>query len=397
MRTIAVIGGGASGMTAAIAAANSETEVTIYERNDRVGRKILATGNGRCNMTNMNAVIDNYYGNHPDFVNAAIEKFWVRETIEFFDGLGILCMEEDAGKVYPYSGQASAVLDALRMRLDKAGVKIKTKYEVKNISKNKNGFTLSFYNGETARADKVIIATGGRAAPDLGSTGAGYELLRKFGHTITELKPSLVQIKTDADIVKKLKGIKLRAKVTLGEYSEYGETLFTEYGLSGPPVFSLSAKLAGQREIAIDMMPEYSEEQLVSMLYSRITANPERELENFLVGVLNKRVGQALLKSIGTEPLSRSADTLSHEEITRIAQTIKNWRFKIRGTMSWNNAQVTKGGADTSEFNSGTMESKLVKGLYAVGELLDIDGDCGGYNLQWAWSSGYIAGMSARQ
>ncbi len=384
-------------MMAAIAASDFENDVIIYERNDRVGRKILATGNGRCNMTNINAGIGNYYGGHPEFIKCAIDKFWVRKTMDFFSELGILCREEEGGKIYPYSGQASAVLDVLRMRLDKAGVKIKTKYEVKNISKNKNGFTLSFYNGETARADKVIIATGGRAAPNLGSTGAGYEILRRFGHTITDLSPSLVQIKTDDDIVKKLKGIKLQARVMLGEYSERGETLFTEYGLSGPPIFSLSAKLAGQKEIALDMMPEYSTEQLTALIYERITSNPECALENFFVGMLNKRVGQSLLKSIGVEPLSRSADTLSHKEITRIAETIKNWRFNVRGTMSWNNAQVTKGGADTSEFDPETMESKLVKGLYAVGELLDIDGDCGGYNLQWAWSSGYIAGMSMRQ
>lgn len=397
MRRIAVIGGGASGMTAAIAASDPQNEVIIYERNDRVGRKILATGNGRCNMTNINADINNYYGKNPDFIKGAMSKFWVNETIDFFGRLGILSREEDNGKIYPYSGQASAVLDALRMGLDKAGVTVKTKYEVKSVLKNKNGFTLIFYNGETAYADKVIIASGGRAAPDLGSTGAGYDILRKFGHTITELKPSLVQIKTDADIVRKLKGIKIQANVTLGGYSEYGETLFTEYGLSGPPVFSLSAKLSEQKEIALDMTPEYSSEELVSMLYARITDNPECTLEGFLVGILNKRVGQALMKEIGIEPLSRSADTLSHEEITRLADTIKSWRFKIRGTMSWNNAQVTKGGADTSEFDPETMESRLVKGVYAVGELLDIDGDCGGYNLQWAWSSGYIAGISARQ
>lgn len=393
-KKIAVIGGGASGLFAAIFAVQNGNSVTIYESGERVGRKILATGNGRCNMTNMNADIENYHGRNPKFIMGARNKFWVEETLEFFSELGIVSKTEDEGKVYPYSDQASAVLDVLRFRLDSLGVKIVTSFEVEKVKKKKSGFNVISYNGQSEYADSVIVATGGKAAPNLGSKGVGYEILESFGHKVTELSPSLVQIKTETDVVKKLKGIKLNANVSLGNFKEYGEVLFTEYGLSGPAVFSLSSRLKNQKTISLDIMSEYSEDELYDMISVRMYQNPKITLENFFVGMFNKRVGQALLKYCGIEPLSRYAVTLGEKEIRRICSTIKKWNFKITGTMSWNNAQVTKGGVITDDFNPNTMESKLVNGLYATGEVLDIDGDCGGYNLQWAWSSGYLAGIS---
>lgn len=393
----AIVGGGASGLTAAIAAAELGSNVTIYERNDRVGRKILSTGNGRCNMTNINADISNYYGKNPKFVMGAISRFWVDETLEFFNDLGVLHKVEDAGKVYPYSDQASAVLDVLRMKAEELLVAVRTKSEVKRVSKNKNGFIVETYSGEKEFFDKVIVASGGKAAPDLGSNGSGYNILKSFGHKITEVRPSLVQLKTEPDTVKKLKGIKIQGTVNLGGFVEKGEILFTDYGLSGPPIFSVSSRFNNQKSIYVDMMPDYSESQLNAMLSERVCRFPMVALENFFVGILNKRVGQALLKYLKIEPLSRYAVTLRKEDIDKIAKTIKAWEFKVTGTMSWNNAQVTKGGADTSQFNPNTMESRLVKGLYAAGEVLDIDGDCGGYNLQWAWSSGMLAGKNAGQ
>lgn len=395
---IAIIGGGASGLVAAIfASQNTENSVTVYESGERIGRKILATGNGRCNMTNVNADINNYYGKNPKFVLGAKNKFWVDETLEFFESLGIVSKTEDEGKVYPYSDQASAVLDVLRFKLDELGVEVVTSFEVETIKKNKDGFNIKTYDGRSATADKVIIATGGKAAPNLGSKGIGYEILHSLGHSVTELKPSLVQIKTDTEVVRKLKGIKVNADVYLGDNKEYGEVLFTEYGLSGPAVFSLSSKLQNQKILSIDIMPEYSKEKIFDMLTIRMYQNPKITLENFFVGMFNKRVGQALLKFAGIEPLSRYAVTLGEKELVRICDTIKKWDFNIKGTMSWNNAQVTKGGISTDEFNPNTMESKLVKCLYAIGEVLDIDGDCGGYNLQWAWSSGYLAGAAVAE
>ena len=395
--SIAVIGGGASGLTAAIAAARSgKYSVTVYESGGRVGRKILATGNGRCNMTNINADTRFYHGQNPGFILGAKRGFWVKETIDFFEELGVVVNVEEDGKVYPYSNQASAVLDVLRFKIDDTdNIRIMLPFEVKTVTKTGERFVITAFDGRQETADKVIIATGGKAAPAFGSKGVGYDILKAFGHKITPLAPSLVQIKTETDVVKKLKGIKLDADVTLGGEREYGEVLFTEYGLSGPAVFSLSSRLGNTKTVSLDIMSRYDKDELYVKILDRIAKRPKITLDNFFVGMFHKRVGQAILKCAGIEPLSRYAVTLSEKEIARVCAIIKKWDFRITGTMSWNNAQVTKGGAVTDEFEPETMESKKVKNLYAAGEVLDIDGDCGGYNLQWAWSSGYLAGTEA--
>lgn len=389
---IAVIGGGASGIFAAVAARENGNSVTIYERGDRIGRKILATGNGRCNLTNINANISNYHGADVSFMNDIINSFWVNETLEKFAEMGLVYKTEERGKVYPYCGQASAVLDVLRMKLRDDGVVIRTGFEACGAEKTKNGFIISSYDGQKSYADRIIIACGGKAAPSLGSGGGGYDLLKKWGHHIGKLAPSLVQLKTEPEIVKKLKGIKVEGRLTIGNRSETDEILFTEYGISGPCAFYLSPYCENERYAYIDLMPEYSIEEITEMLYTRIGIFSERPLEEFFTGMLNKRVGQAILKQLDIAPLSKPIAMLGGDEVEKLACTIKKWRFEIIGTMSWNNAQVTRGGALTAEFDSKTLESKKVKGVYACGEVLDIDGDCGGYNLQWAWSSGYIAG-----
>ena len=394
---IGIVGGGASGLMAAIAAKNDNTDVIVYEREKRVGKKILATGNGRCNMTNTNASPDNYHGTDVSFIGGAMKRFWVDETLDFFTECGILWKEEKDGKVYPYSDTASSVLDVLRRRVEQEGITVECGFDVKTIKKKGGAFILEDYRGRKERCDRVIIAGGGKASPALGSNGSCYEILKSFGHRITELSPSLVQIRTETDVVKKLKGIKVNAVLTLGGRSEAGEILFTDYGLSGPPVFFLSAYMAGCKAAELDLMPEYDYTDVRSILSDRCVYLCEVPLMDYFTGMLNKRVGQALLKSVGIAPLSRPSGSLSQDEVKRITAAIKKWSFKIEGTMSWNNAQVTKGGAVTSQFDNATMESKLVKDLYACGEVLDIDGDCGGYNLQWAWSSGYIAGISAGQ
>lgn len=395
MTDIAVIGGGASGLAAAIAAGRFGASVTVYERGKRVGKKILATGNGRCNLTNVGASEDDYHGGDTGFMAPAIERFWVGETLEFFSGLGVLARFEEDGKVYPYSGTASSVLDVLRRETERLGAETVCGFDVKTVRATKRGFEIEAYDGRRGSAGRVIIACGGKAAPDLGSNGSGYELLKSFGHRITPLSPSLVQIKTEPETVRKLKGIKLNARVTIGANSAEGELLFTDYGLSGPPVFTLSSRIDGADKVYIDMMPEYSFGDVLELLISRAKKLGYVPLEDFFTGMINKRVVQALLKSAGIAPLSRKAETLTEQELRRAAGAIKRLCLELRGTMSWNNAQVTKGGAVTEDFDPETMESRLVKGLYACGEVLDIDGDCGGYNLQWAWSSGYIAGVSA--
>lgn len=402
MPEIAVIGGGASGILAAIAAAENGAGVTIYEKMDRIGKKLLATGNGRCNFTNLYAEEKNYHGDRPEFIRGAVNKFWVGETIELFNSLGIVEYTENEGKTYPYSRQAAAVLDVLRLRLEELGVKIAVQTEIKKISTEKGGFCLTDRKGGRCRADKVIVSTGGRASPQLGSDGSGYELLRSLGHEVTKTFPTLVQVKIKNGQTRPMMGIKTDAAVTVKVGGRAlktlsGEVLFTEYGLSGPPIFSLSRYVGEYKnaEIYLDLMPEFSHEELVRLLTER--RSPAKTLEYYLVGMLNKRVGQTLLKGCGIAPLSKKSSELSRAEIIRIAEAIKAWRFETEGTMSWSNAQATAGGISVAHVNPKTMESKLCRGLYITGELLDIDGDCGGFNLQWAWSSGYIAGKSAAE
>ena len=395
MKNVAVIGGGASGLAAAIASAEAGAETIIFEANDRVGKKILSTGNGRCNLTNINAAAAHYHGNDPSFIHGAASVMWVKETIAFFRRLGVLAKEEDSGKIYPHCGTAASVLDALRERVKELGIQVRTNFEVKDIIKKKDGFMLVSYSNEREKAASVIVASGGKAAPSSGSKGGGYALLQKFGHTITELKPSLVQIKTDGEFVKKLKGIKVIASLSANGITETGEVLFTDYGLSGPPAFYISAYLDGAEYLFLDVMPEYSEKETLSILTEKAQNCPRMPLEMFPSGIINKKLGQAMLKELGIAPLSRTAKTMSPDELRLFAAQLKARRFKIEGTMSWNNAQVTRGGAVTKEFDHVTLESSFVPRLYACGEVLDIDGDCGGYNLQWAWSSGYAAGKAA--
>lgn len=392
-RKIAVVGGGASGLMAAISAARSGAQVTIYERMDRVGKKILATGNGRCNLTNRYAQIQNYHGKNPHFLHSAISRFWVQETLDFFLELGIVAKEEEQGKIYPYSGQASAVLDVLRFETERLGVQTVCNFEVKKLIPKKQGFQIESYQGETAFADYVILSAGGKAAPNLGSNGSGYEICKQLGHHITKLSPSLVQLRCEN--TKSMQGMKMDACVRIGQKAEsQGELLFTDYGLSGPPIFDLSAKRPEfPFTVSVDLMPEYSLEEIKKILAKR----KHGTLEQYLIGILPKKLGQSLLKNAGFAPLSRRVDSLLEEEIQRIAYKIKHWDFTATDTLSWNNAQVTAGGVLCSEVNPSSMESKLVPGVYLTGELLDIDGDCGGFNLQWAWTSGFLAGVHAAE
>lgn len=384
MNNVAVIGGGASGIIAAIFAAKNGAAVTILEKNPRIGKKILATGNGRCNFTNVNACSEDY---NSEFAQYALEKFTPDDEIKFFEELGLLSRVEAEGRVYPLSGQATAVLDVLRMELSRISVKIITEFDVQKIEKKGDKFKI-FSKNQNIEADKVIVATGGMASPKSGSDGAGYELLKAFGHKTTKLVPSLVQLKTE----KSVGGVRAYGKVTTQNgISETGEIQFNNYGISGIPVFGIAKYVKKGESVFLDLLPDYTEEEVFAMLKNR----PKQTMETYLVGILNKVLGQFLLKECGISPLSKMSDTLCDHEIMQIAKKIKSWRFDVTGTMPWENAQVTSGGIELSEIDEKTMESKLIKGLYVTGELLDIDGPCGGYNLHWAWASGKLAGSEA--
>jgi len=402
MIDVAVIGGGAAGLMAAIACAEAGGAPVILERNDRVGKKLLSTGNGRCNFTNTNLSIGNFHGEAPNFAAFALQQFNQQNAIEFFSKLGILVKIEPGGKVYPYSLQASSVLDVLRGHITTLGVPVKHGFLTRGVQKVKNGFRIESSEGETVHARKVIVATGGMAGPATGSDGSGFTLLKSLGHEVSTLSPALVHLKTESRLPNSLKGIKFfgTATAAVGDKvlkTELGEILFTETGLSGLPIFQLSIFLHSYKNLIInlDFMPEHDESALSAMLFKRRENLAHLTAENFLNGLINKKVGQAITKLAGVEKLSLAVSNIPDKTLNKIATLIKKLPFEISGTTGFKFAQVTAGGAKTHQFDERTMQSKLVDGLFASGEVLDICGDCGGYNLQWAWASGYVAGKNA--
>ena len=399
---IAVIGGGASGLMAAITAKKSGKEVIILERKDRILKKVLITGNGRCNITNVNANISNYFGKNISSVENILNRFTPQDTMDFFNELGIVCNEENRGKVYPLSGQASSVVDALRFEAEKLGIKIETEFYVRKIEKD--GFKFRIYSEDKKKieAGRVILAAGGQSYPELGSNGSGFELAKELGHSVTKLSPSIVQLKTEKYQVKGLQGIKTDVAVTAyGDNKKIctydGELLFTDYGISGNVVFNISfvMPLYKNVEFEIDFMEKFDYNELYEMLKERKRILSHLTMENYFNGMINKKLGQFLSKVSGIEKLSKPVKDLNDSDIRKLCTVLKKYRVKILETTGFKNAQVTAGGVSLDEVNTEILESKIVKGLYFSGEVLDVYGECGGFNLQWAWASGYIAGENA--
>ena len=399
---IAVIGGGASGLMAAITAKKSGKEVIILERKDRILKKVLITGNGRCNITNVNANISNYFGKNISSVENILNRFTPQDTMDFFNELGIICNEENRGKVYPLSGQASSVVDALRFEAERLGIKIETEFYVRKIEKD--GFKFRIYSEDRKKieAGRVILAAGGQSYPELGSNGSGFELAKELGHSVTKLSPSIVQLKTEKYQVKGLQGIKTDVAVTAyGDNKKIctydGELLFTDYGISGNVVFNISfvMPLYKNVEFEIDFMEKFDYNELYEILKERKRILSHLTMENYFNGMINKKLGQFLSKVSGIEKLSKPVKDLNDSDIRKLCTVLKKYRVKILETTGFKNAQVTAGGVSLDEVNAETLESKIVKGLYFSGEVLDVYGECGGFNLQWAWASGYIAGENS--
>jgi hypothetical protein len=405
-KKVAVVGGGAAGLIAAMAARYNGAEVTVLERKDRVGKKILATGNGRCNLSNMDLDISHYHGTNPKFAMGALNRFDFHKTMDLFEGLGIAWKVEEGGKVYPMSHQASSVLDVMRYELDRLGVITKVEAGVNTIESQNGGFILKLSTGEKIKAHRVIITTGGKAAPNLGSNGSGYALAEKLGHNIVDPFPALVQLKLSADFLKQISGVKFEGEAEIWAAGKAraragGEILFTDYGISGPPILSLSRKAGEYLQegeevfIRVILINSMSAGQLETFLLQRLQQQAHKSIFFSFVGFINKRLIPVLLKEAGITDINKKAGQITTGERTALLEILQNWRLKVAGTNSWNAAQVTAGGVDVKDVDPKTLESKLVPGLFFAGEVLDIDGDCGGYNLQWAWSSGYIAGESA--
>lgn len=403
---VIIIGGGAAGMTAAISARRQGAKVTLLERNPRVGRKILATGNGRCNFTNIHADAECYKGSNPKFAYSPLASFSAKHTLSFFEKLGIQYKVEDGGKVYPASDQASSILDVLLYELEQAGIEVICNTFITDIKKNGSKFLVQTEDGRTYTGDKVILAAGGKAMPSSGSDGNGAELALKLGHHVTDLFPALVQLMLEGSYFKRIDGVKFVGTAEIihdnkAIAKDRGDILFTNYGISGPPILQISraaSVLLNQNikpQLKVMIMDEMSKEEVSNLIQRRIQLSPEKPVEFSFVGLVNKRLIPVVLAEAGIDDKKRPVSGLSLKEINSIARILTDWRFTIRGTKSWPSAQVTAGGVDTKEIDPETMESKLVSDLYLAGEIMDIDGLCGGFNLQWAWTTGYLAGQSA--
>ena len=399
METVVVIGGGAAGILAALTAAEGENRrVLLLERQQRIGRKLLATGNGRCNLTNTGATIEHYHGEQADFATPALAKFTPQDALDFFHGLGLMTVEEYGGRVYPLSNSANSVVDVLRFALEKRGVEVRCACPVRSIARRDKGYTVVTDEGSLG-ADYLIVACGGAAGAKLGGVMDGYELLKPLGHKRTALYPALVQLITPPEFPRALKGVRADGSLRLLSGSETlakgeGELQFTDNGLSGPAAFDVSRAAATAGEgltLSMNFFREYSASQVLGLLQQRRESYPQLESAQLFTGMLHNRLGKMLVKYAGL-PQELPLGKLSDAQLEQAVQAATDFRLKLLGTEGFDHAQVTAGGIKTTGFNPETMESWFMPGLFVCGELLDVDGDCGGYNLQWAWSSGRLAG-----
>lgn len=363
---VAIVGGGAAGLVCALTLYRQGVKNSIIlEKNDRLGRKLSQTGNGQGNLTNLNMGIEHYFSSDLQKTEKILSEFDEKDTISFFASIGGLLLPDERGRVYPASKQASSATDLLRYAIEQTNIEVKLSTEVKKFEKN----TLTLSDGEQIKADKIVLCTGGKAAKQFGTDGSAYALVKDVGHTLTPLYPSLVQCKTNTEDIKTLKGIRVDAKLSFEGHTVRGDVIFTDYGISGDAVFRLSPYFTDRTGVVtIEFLPDVTEEQLLSLVKGKNV--PQGEL---FCGILTNQVGRMLLKK------TRNA--------TEAVKLCKKFPLNILGTLDFNYAQVTKGGVPMDEVTD-ELESKKQKGLYLCGELLDVDGECGGYNLQWAFASG---------
>ncbi|HWR98252.1 MAG TPA: aminoacetone oxidase family FAD-binding enzyme [Candidatus Methanoperedens sp.] len=398
-RGVIVVGGGAAGMVAAIAAARRGAPVEILERMPRIGKKLLVTGNGRCNLANARPEPARYHGEDPAFAPAALAAFGLDDTLRFFAEIGIEVREEECGKLFPRSGQAAAVLDVLRHELSRLGVRTHCETPVQRLEP-RAGLWRARTPAGTHEGAALVLATGGRAAPQLGSNGSGHALAAGLGHRIVEPFPALTRVRLRSPWLAHLKGLKVEGRVALGGITAAGEILFTATGISGPPVLDVSRR-AGEllrhgRNVraVLDLCPDVETAALPGQLRERFASRPGITGEFALVGFLPKRLIVPALREAGIDP-TESAAGVAAPRLRALAALLSGWDLEVTGTDSWTDAQVTAGGVATAEVDPATLESRLAPGLFLAGEVLDVDGDCGGFNLQWAWSSGHVAGTAA--
>ena len=405
-KKIAVIGAGASGMTAAIRAARMGAQVSVYERNDRVGKKILSTGNGKCNFSNEKMSAEFYRGSGVMLVEPIFQTFGVGDTKAFFTELGMRIKDRD-GYLYPASGQASTVLDVLRYELKRLPVNIHTDQRATELNAGSNGIAVVTEDGIKEKYDAVVLACGGKAAPKTGSDGQGFVFAERLGHHIVPVVPALTALRCSEDFYKQVAGVRCDANLTLyidGQpvRSDTGELQWTDYGISGIPVFQISRDAAyGMLEhrnvtVKIDLMPDFTEDDSYSLFWKERWERQGRQtMEQFVTGLVNKKIGLLFLKLAGIRENERAAE-VSPARREKFQKLYRSLTVSVCGTNAFDQAQVCAGGVDCYEVTD-TLESRIAPGVFFAGEILDIDGICGGYNLQWAWSSGTVAGRAAAE
>lgn len=388
---VLIIGGGAAGLSAAIVAARRGANVTVLEADARVGKKILVSGNGRCNLTNLSTSPVAY--NHPDFVEPILSSHPCETIRTFFETMGLLTAADPEGRVYPSTNAAGSVLDVMRLECAYLGIEVRCDFKVERLSKGagSDGFEVCSHNGETIRSSVVVVATG------------GGRLLAHMGHDVVDPVPVLGPVKTDTAPIRGLSGVRVRCSATLfagvnddgsgghAVLTEHGELLFRDYGVSGIMIFDLSRHLERDCAISIDLFPDVACSELETMLATRCATLPWRTADTYFAGMLHDRVARAVLR---TADIS-SGTPVEELPQSRLASLLKDFRVRVTGVCDASQAQVTRGGASVSQFEPDTMASRLVDGLYAAGEVLDIDGRSGGFNLHWAWASGIVAGEAA--
>ena len=398
---VVIVGGGASGLMCAIAAKqkNKNISVAIIEKNDRVGKKLLSTGNGRCNLTHNNITAENYCGSFKKQSNAVFEKYNTKKLLEIFKNLGLLTFCDNEGRYYPQCKQASAVLDVLRFACERLNVEIFCSENIRRIRQGGKRYSLKT-DGNEFVAKKLVIANGSKAAPKLGGNSSSADYLKNLGHSFVPFSPALCPIKVKSDVIKSLKGIRANAKAVLFDNNgkivkeEIGEVQFNDNSLSGICIFNLSLYTKKDFLISLDLLPDISDRELKSFIYNNKKLFSDLTIDNLLTGILQKRLGQAVLKESNVTDFSRKCNTLFDSEIENIVRIIKDMRFPVIENCGFEQAQCALGGVNGREIDENTMQSKIIKNLYICGEAIDLCGECGGYNLHFAFASGLTAGES---
>ena len=408
MNKILVVGGGAAGMMAAVTAARNGKKVRLIEKNEKLGKKLFITGKGRCNITNAADIEDLFSAvvSNPKFLYSSFYSMTNDQVIDFFEELGVKTKVERGGRVFPESDHSSDVIRALEQEMKRLGVEIRLRAEAEEILAEDGRVTgVRLSSGKELHADAVIIATGGISYPSTGSTGDGYRFARECGHKVTDLSPALVPMEVKEWYARELMGLSLRnveIRITDGKkklYEEFGEMLFTHYGVTGPVILSASS-IVGKKlkehplTLHIDLKPALTEEQLDKRMLREFEANHNRQFKNALDSLFPSKLKPVIVELSGIQE-DKKVNEVTKEERLHFVRLIKDFSMTLTGMRGYNEAIITKGGVSVKEIDPGTMESKLVNGLYFAGEVLDLDAVTGGYNLQIAWSTGYLAGLNA--